>query len=346
MINNAFLYGLPESTANIKTSPDDFIVKEDLGFSLDGEGEHIFVLLQKRGCNTAFVADKLAEFAHIAKRNVSYAGLKDKHALTTQWFCLHIPGKETPDFSQFSLDGCDILHVTRHRKKLRIGALAGNFFELTLRNVSEPDDVLQRWQQIVERGAPNYFGSQRFGINGQNLTRALAWANGEIKVNDRQKRSFYLSAARSALFNHVVSERIRQDHFDRILSGDILQLTHRGSWFVAQTDEIDALQTRLQNQEIQLTAPLAGEDDLGTQQNALQFEQDCLAGNDHLFALFAKERVKTARRAIRVLPQNACIEMLDKQTIKLTFWLTSGSFATALLRELIRENDIFGSISE
>lgn len=229
-MNVQYLHGKPLSTGKLKSQPEDFIVKEDLGFELDGEGEHVMVRVEKTGCNTLFVAEQLAKFAKISARSVSYAGLKDRNAVTEQWFCLQMPGKETPDFSLWQLDGCRVIATTRQKRKLRIGTLKGNQFELTIRDISVPEDVEARLQKVAEQGIPNYFGEQRFGRDGQNLTQALRWANQEITVRERNKRSFYLSAARSAMFNHVASERIENQTINQVLLGDALQLTGRGSW--------------------------------------------------------------------------------------------------------------------
>jgi conserved hypothetical protein TIGR00094 len=115
-----------------------------------------------------------------------------------------------PDFSAFELEGCKVLEYARHKRKLRLGALQGNAFTLVLREVSDRADVEARLQAISEKGVPNYFGAQRFGIGGSNLQGALRWAQSDTPVRDRNKRSFWLSAARSALFNQIVNERLKK----------------------------------------------------------------------------------------------------------------------------------------
>ena len=164
-----YLHGKPQGTGQLKASPEDFLVVEDLGFEPDGEGEHILVRILKNGCNTRFVADALAKFLKIHAREVSFAGQKDKHAVTEQWLCARVPGNTMPDLSQFQLEGCQVLEYARHKRKLRLGALKGNQFTLVLREVSGRNDVETRLQAIAERGVPNYFGAQRFGIGGSNL---------------------------------------------------------------------------------------------------------------------------------------------------------------------------------
>lgn len=336
-MNKQYLHGKPLSSGLLKSRPEDFKVIEDLGFELDGDGEHVMVRVEKTGCNTVFVAEQLAKFAKISARVVSYAGLKDRHAVTEQWFCLQMPGKETPDFSTWQLEGCRVLATTRQKRKLRIGTLKGNQFEITLRHISEPDDVEKRLKKIALLGVPNYFGEQRFGRGGQNLIQALRWANQEINVRERSKRSFYLSAARSAMFNHIASERITNNTYQQAILGDALQLTGRGSWFVATADELPDLQARLSSGELSVTAPLPGESDLGTQDDALIFETRCLENDQPFMNLMKNERVSTARRAIIAKPQNLQWQWLDDSTLKLCFFLNSGSFATSVVREIINQ---------
>lgn len=160
--NLTYLHGKPQGTGLLKANPEDFVVVEDLGFEPDGEGEHILVRILKNGCNTRFVADALAKFLKIHAREVSFAGQKDKHAVTEQWLCARVPGKEMPDLSAFQLEGCQVLEYARHKRKLRLGALKGNAFTLVLREVSNRDDVEQRLIDICVKGVPNYFGAQRF----------------------------------------------------------------------------------------------------------------------------------------------------------------------------------------
>ncbi|WP_193016373.1 tRNA pseudouridine(13) synthase TruD [Proteus sp. FME41] len=330
-----WLHGKPQATGLLKSVPEDFIVCEDLGFTLDGEGEHVMVKIRKTGCNTAFVAEKLAKFVGIHPRDASYAGLKDRNAVTEQWFCLRMPGKEMPDFSQLVLDGCEILETTRQQRKLRIGTLKGNHFTLVLRDISDRDFVDTRLALIKAQGIPNYFGVQRFGRNGENLRQALRWATDEIRVKERSKRSFYLSAARSAMFNHLVSKRLECDLYSTVMLGDAMQLHGRGSWFVVDEAELTQTQTRYEEHDIHITAPLPGKGDLGTQSQALDFEAKNLAEYETLWSLARQERVDNTRRAINVLPEEMSWNWIDDTTVSLSFFLPAGSFATSVVRELI-----------
>ncbi|MGC6389796.1 tRNA pseudouridine(13) synthase TruD [Ewingella sp. S1.OA.A_B6] len=341
-----WLYGEPLSTGKLKANPEDFIVEEDLGFEPEGEGEHLLVRIRKNGCNTQFVAEQLARFACIHPRSVSYAGLKDRHAITEQWFCLHLPGKEDPELSQFVLEGCEVVRAARHRKKMRIGTLKGNTFTLVLRQLSNLADIEARLQNILLRGVPNYFGEQRFGRGGNNLVQARKWANNEIRVKERPKRSFYLSASRSAMFNIIASQRLADNTHRQVMLGDALQLSGRGSWFVAKEDEFDTLQPRVDSNELLITAPLPGDGPLGTCDMAEAFEQGCLTECNELLSLIQRERVEPARRAVMLQPLHLSWKGLDEVTLELKFWLPAGSFATSVVRELMRQENIDADITE
>ncbi|ALR77868.1 tRNA pseudouridine(13) synthase TruD [[Enterobacter] lignolyticus] len=341
-----YLHGKPQGQGQLKSSPEDFLVVEDLGFAPDGEGEHLLVRILKNGCNTRFVADALAKFLKIHAREVSFAGQKDKHAVTEQWLCARLPGKEMPDMRQFQLEGCQVLEYARHKRKLRLGALKGNEFTLILREVTDRDDVEKRLQAVAEQGVPNYFGAQRFGIGGSNLLGALRWAQSDAPVRDRNKRSFWLSAARSALFNQLVSARLKKTDFNQVVDGDALQLAGRGSWFVATDDEMSELQSRVAARELMITAALPGSGDWGTQRAALAFEQETLAEQGDLQSLLVREKVEASRRAMLLYPQQLSWNWWDDVTVELRFWLPAGSFATSVVRELINTTGDYANIAE
>ena len=321
----------PKQTALLKAECADFVVKEQLGYNMSSDGEFVAVKVRKTDCNTLFVGEQLAKFAGISARNMSYAGLKDRKAVTEQWFSLQMPGQPTPDFSQFSLEGVEILDVTRHQRKIRIGSLQGNHFEILLRNVEETDELKVRLDFLAKNGFPNYFTEQRFGRDGNNLTQALRWANGEIKVKDRNKRSFYLSAARSEIFNLIVSKRMELNLAQQILVGDVLQLNGSHSWFVVdESEDLAQLQQRLAQQDVLLTAPLIGEEE----KSAVDFENEIFAQHQALFALMCQERMKAARRPILMQPQQFQWQF-EPNGLRLQFALPAGSYATALIRELV-----------
>ena len=331
-----YLLGTPQQTGRLKAEFADFIVREELGYPLAGEGEFVAVKVRKTNANTLFVGEQLAKFVGISVKNMSYAGLKDRHAVTEQWFCLHLAGKETPDFSAFECEGVEILEVTRHNRKIRTGALEGNHFELLLRNVVETDELKQHLNQLQEIGFPNYFTEQRFGRDGHNLTQAQRWASGEISVKDRKKRSFYLSAARSEVFNLVVSQRIADQQMQTVLLGDYLQLAGSNSFFEVKAEDLMQSQQRLDENDVLLTAPLIGENSL--EQNGNECEKAIVAQHKNLINLMKKERMNAARRAMLCKLQDLRWQF-EPEGLRLTFFLNSGSYATGLVRELITLNE-------
>ncbi|OOF41715.1 tRNA pseudouridine(13) synthase TruD [Rodentibacter mrazii] len=321
----------PKSTALLKQECADFIVIEDLGYEMSGEGEFVALKVRKTSCNTLFVGEKLAKFAGVSERNMGYAGLKDRQAVTEQWFCLQMPGQEMPDFTQFELEGVEILDVTRHNRKIRTGSLQGNYFEILLRDAQESDELNARLNLVANFGFPNYFTEQRFGRDGHNLTQALRWAQGEIKVKDRKKRSFYLSAARSEIFNLVVAARIEQELAQQILPNDIVQLNGSHSWFKAdESEDLAALQVRLDSRDILLTAPLIGEENL----IASDIENAIVEQHNAFSPLMKQEKMKAARRPLLMRAQDFQWQFIE-EGLKLAFYLPSGSYATALIRELV-----------
>lgn len=327
-----YLLGCPQQAGRLKAEFADFIVREELGYPLAGEGEFVAVKVRKTNANTLFVGDQLAKFAEIPAKNMSYAGLKDRHAVTEQWFCLHLAGKETPDFSTFECEGVEILEVTRHNRKIRTGALEGNYFELLLRDVVETEELVARLNQLQAVGFPNYFTEQRFGRDGHNLTQAQRWASGEISVKDRKKRSFYLSAARSEVFNLVVSQRIADQQMQTVMLNDYLQLAGSNSFFEVKAEDLASSQQRLDENDVLLTAPLIGENSLDLTAN--ESEKAIVAQHANLIALMKKERMNAARRAMLCKPQG--LEWhFENDGLRLKFFLPSGCYATGLVRELI-----------
>ncbi|GLS92228.1 tRNA pseudouridine synthase D [Psychromonas marina] len=328
-----FLYGKPTSKGVYKQRCEDFIVQEDLGFELTGEGEHVCLWVQKIGENTQYLARQLAKFAGIQARDVSYAGLKDRQGDTWQWFSLQIPGKITPDFSLFESPGVTIHKVIRHNKKIKTGALAGNYFSITLRDITDKQAVEEALLK-VKKGVPNYFGEQRFGHGGHNVSAAQTMFTGR-KIKDRFKRGMYLSAARSYLFNQVVSARISDELYLNPMLGDCVQFVSNRSFFPLPDLEASTLD-RLASREICLTAPLWGAGELTSEQDAKHYEQEKLKGYEDLQAGLAKNGLKQQRRPLLLVADKLSSRWLDEQTVCIDFYLPSGCYATSLLRELIQ----------
>jgi tRNA pseudouridine13 synthase len=346
----SFLHGKPESTGLLRSQPSDFKVFEQLPFSPCGEGEHLFVYIRKTGANTVFVARELAKYFSIKEQLVSYAGLKDRFAVTEQWFGVHVPGKKEYDLSDLTIEGVEILSYKRHNKKLRTGALTGNRFELILRNVTQLKALHERWQNIIEQGVPNYFGEQRFGIDGGNLDRALALFSG-TKIKDKKKRGMYLSAARSCIFNHIISERIKEKTFTQLQVGDVLMLA--GTQSVFHLNEVDDnIKQRFSEKDVDITASMWGTGELMTTDEPKALELKIADNHSEFSQGLPRFGLKQERRRIRLVANDADIEVLTHETspnevsandslstVKISFTLAAGSYATTVLRELIDYQD-------
>lgn len=316
-------------TALFKTQPEDFAVDEVLGFEPCGEGEHLFVLIEKRGMNTQWAAKLLAEACGLKERDVSHSGLKDRHAVTRQWLSVWLPGKEDPDLSAIESDELKVLAKGRHNKKLRIGTHKANRFDIRLRQVSDKALVQSRLEAIQAQGFANLFGDQRFGHEDRNLKLFDDVVAGKRMKKPRQAMA--ISAARSALFNLVADYRQQQGLAGQVLAGDVLMLAGSHSVFVAEQDELPALQQRLAEGDVQLTAPLYGKGGVKPQGQAAELEAAALAGQEARLEGLEK-LANSARRPLWLKPELAW-QWQDSDLV-LSFTLPTGSFATALLANL------------
>lgn len=330
----AWLQGNPTSEARLRSCAEDFQVVERLGFVPDGEGEHLFLRVRKCGENTDWVARQIAHFCRINPRLVSYAGKKDRHAVTEQWFCLPWPIKQPhPHWASFNSDTIQVLEETRHGRKLKLGVAAGNHFRIRLRQVTELPQLKQRLQTL-HLGVPNYFGEQRFGQDHGNLLAAEGLLFNGRRERQAHKRGLYISAVRSALFNRVLSERLQQGLWTRLLDGDVLMLNGSQSCFRVKSDEHEAVAERLQTGDLHLTGPMWGAGELMTQNEAADFEHAAVAPLFDWAEALAGLGLRQERRALRLVPEALeWTEEADDQ-ISLAFALPSGAFATSVLREL------------
>lgn len=332
----AYAYGMPNGSARMRVQPEDFIVDEELGFEPTGEGQHRMLLVRKRNTNTDWLARQLARFAGVEPRDVGYAGLKDRNAVTTQWFSIDLAGRQEPHWSSFDSDEYQILRVEPHNKKLRRGILQGNRFAITLRELeAEQSEVEGRLQAIAEAGVPNYFGEQRFGHHGDNILQAWKMLNREIRVKDRNRKSIYLSAARSLIFNAVLSRRVAEGSWNQILPGEAAMLAGSQSFFQVETVD-ESLQKRLQDWDIHPSGPMWGRGRSVVSDQAAEVEQPVLDGLSDWLSPLEHAGLKQERRALRLQAEGLEWQWLDERTLRLEFRLTSGSYATTVLRELLR----------
>lgn len=326
--------GPPVMTAVLRATPEDFVVEEIPGFEPSGQGEHLLLDIEKRGMNTVFAARRLAAWAGVAESAIGYAGLKDRHAVTRQRFTVHLPGRADPDPAPLADEGLRVLSATRHARKMPRGALAGNRFVLTLHAVEgDPAAIDARLAQIAARGIPNYFGEQRFGRGGDNVEQARAMFGGR-RVR-REERSLLLSAARSELFNRVLAERVREGCWDTPLEGEVWMLDGRRSIFGPEplTPE---LERRLRDFDIHPTGPLWGRGTLRSEGACRALETAVL---DEPEAAVLRRGLEAAgleqeRRALRLRPGEVAWDWPSAGTLRLTFSLPPGSYATGVVEAL------------
>ena len=324
---------------DIRTVNEDFQVDEIPDFEPSGEGEHACLKIRKSGQNTEWTGKQLADIAGIARRDVSYAGLKDRHAITTQWFSVWLPGKVSPNWSEQLPESIEVLEEVRHNRKVRIGTLKGNRFKIVIRECVGNKAALESTiQTIREHGVPNYFGTQRFGRDNHNIERANAWFSGEIKPKARHQKSMYLSAARSWLFNHCLSARVADNNWNDALDGDVFQLDGSNSCFYEPLTEV--LQARVKAFDLHPTGPMWGQGELATQGDVSVTEASLLAQFQVLSAGLEKHGLKQDRRSLRLMVQGLSHQWLADDVLELTFSLKPGSYATSVLQELGSFTDV------
>lgn len=319
----------------IRAQPEDFWVDEVCNFTPDGSGEHLLVRVEKRNTNTEWVARRMTEVWGVAPAGISYAGLKDRRAVTRQWFSLHLPGQPDPDPTLLEDEAIRVLEVVRHGRKLRRGALRENGFRIILRELhGEPQQVEERLHQLQRLGVPNFFGNQRFGRNGSNLEGAARLFGGARRRLSRHQRGLLLSAARSFLFNRVAARRVELGNWNQWLEGDLMMLDGRGALFAAEPGDA-AIAQRLLAQEIHPSGPLWGAGVQALSGAAAELEQQVLGEWPEWGAELARLGLRHERRALRLRLDRLCWRWLEEGALELSFPLPAGSYATALLRELV-----------
>ena len=329
----------PLTTGLLRVAPEDFEVDEILGFEASGEGPHALLRVRKRGANTEWVARELARAAGCKPFEVGFAGLKDRNAVTTQAFTLPRGKRAAEEFTGLKGEGFEVLSSTAHQRKLPRGALAGNRFAIVVREVRCDASALgQRIGAVAAGGVPNYFGPQRFGRDAGNLEQvmraaaALA-AGGRGGSRGRSDQGFMLSAARSVIFNAILAERIGLGTWNRLQAGDVANLDGRGSVFAVPAID-DELARRCEELDIHPTGPLPGGGESQTGAAIRELEQRVAARFSEALAVIQAERMNAERRALRMRVRDFGHEYADG-VLRLRFALDAGSFATAVLREII-----------
>ena len=332
-LNWPHVYGAPTARATFKSTPDDFHVNELFKGSFSGAGEHILLNIEKRGLTTGDLIKSLARLINKPIKMISYAGLKDRQALTTQWISIHAPGEVIEGIGELKSAGWCVLEHTRHHKKLRPGFLTGNQFMVRLRDVSDMANLLERIELVKTFGVPNYFGEQRFGREGGNLIKAEAMLVQNRKVKDRFLKGIYFSAARSWLFNLILSKRVQQKTWNIPIAGDVMHLSGTRSVFTIDAVD-DTLFQRINEKDISPASPLPGKGLAMAKGDAQQLISETYNAWKPWIEGLEKHGVEEAWRA-NILSVEALEYSIRDDTIELTFTLPAGSYATTVLRELV-----------
>lgn len=326
--------GAALGTGVLKATAEDFQVDEVLDIPLSGAGEHLWLWVEKRNLNTEEAARRLAKAAGVPLRTVSYAGLKDRQALTRQWFSVHLPGKADPDLAAAEDATLSILERARHSRKLQRGAHSANGFTLRLTELAADRAALeQRLAQLKQTGVPNYFGTQRFGWDGGNLVDARHWAERAALPEQRNVRSRLLSSARSYLFNQVLGARVADGSWNQAQVGDLLAFTDSRSFFPA--GEAECSDPRLAILDLHPTGPMWGEGDSPAADGVRQLEHSIGLREPALAAWLANAGMAHERRILRLPIGGLSWHYPGPDILQLQFVLPAGCFATVVVRELI-----------
>lgn len=344
---------LPGVGGVLRQSDEDFRVDERLPYAPTGTGDHVFVRIEKRGLSTPRAAELIARALDVNPRDVGWAGMKDRHAVTRQ--TLSLPPPCTPEAANaLELPGISVLTAVRHRHKLRTGHVAANHFTLCIRELAvEEDSAAERVQAVLDAlaqapGSPNFFGAQRFGRDGDNadVGRALVTGTplprGMRKPRGRKLRLF-VSALQSQLFNEYLAERMNTGWYRRVLPGDILQKRASGGSFACEHPETE--QARVDAGELVPTGPMFGHKFMrpatDTESRA---REDALLQSHGLtcedFDRVGKLGIGT-RRPLAVTLSDARVTTSGARTIELCFGLPAGAYATAVVREVVKGSDPF-----
>lgn len=335
---------LPGINGRIKSSPESFVVEEIPAYEPCGEGEHIFLWIEKVDVSAEQLLIHLSRALGIKQSDIGMAGLKDRFATTRQW--LSVPRGCEPRLDAVDVDNIRILTRSCHRNKLKTGHLRGNRFRITVAGTVAGD--LARAESIRQRllanGAANYFGEQRFGQGDATLQLGMSLLKGESSERDiaAQRRKFLtrlaISAAQSSLFNAVLAERIRDGLLQTVLSGDVLQVCASGGMFVCEAPAID--QVRFGQREVVTTGPMFGVKIKSPEGEALAREQrvlDASGINAGMWRKWSKLALGT-RRPLLIHLREIALTQHVADAIEFSFELPSGAYATTLLREFVRKS--------
>lgn len=332
--------GLPGIGGILKSIAEDFIVEEIPVYAPSGEGDHLFLWIEKRNHSAQFLVQTLARQLQINPRDIGVAGMKDRYAVTRQW--ISVPAECEPLLSEFAFEGITILETQRHERKLKTGHLKGNRFSILIRNLCEEAFPKAKaiQEKIQQEGFPNYYGNQRMGRENETLLMGLKLLRDERipgkYVRNRSLKRLALSAAQSCLFNRVLSDRISDHMLHMVLLGDVMQVCESGGVFVV--GDVEWEQERFSLHETVITGPIMGPKMKHPTHGVLEREQKILDEFSLELSYFSRYKKLTsgARRPFLIWPDQLKIEQTD-DGILFQFVLPSGVYATMLLREFMKQ---------
>ncbi len=325
-INDCLLWPDDRAKATFKCFPEDFIVHEQLSWTFTGRGEHLFLYVEKTNCNTVWVAKQLARFYGVPPRDVGYSGLKDRHAVTRQYFSIRLPGikpggYELPEHGEYQ-----VISHQLHDKKLKRGNHPYNDFTITLRDVDGDRSVIDKHLAFVrDHGCPNLFDQQRFGNDNRNLDRLQQWINGDIEVRKGNEKSLLLSTLRSLFFNRQLGERVKANNWQEIIAGDTVMLAGSNSHFTPEVID-DTLKQRAADHDIHPAGILIGEGD----------NLETLTGFDaeKANAILKNARMETGYRPLRLIVANMDWAFSADQRCTIHLRLPKGAYASGVIKQV------------
>lgn len=321
---------LPGCGGRIRVHPDDFVVTELPSYLPQGSGSHRYVRVRKVGRTTRDLVRALQD-AGVPVKQIGVAGLKDKHAVTTQW--LSVPNRHVDAIDALDeVEGVTVLERSRHKNKLGMGHLRGNHFRIRIRDAGAGGEAAAR--AVVERltqvGAPNFFGPQRFGRFGRNAVDGLKLLRGEHVPGDHRLKRFFLSALQSMLFNHLLALRMDRGLYRRVLPGDWAKKHDTGGEFFVE-DPAEA--ERAERLEISALLPLYGTRVRVAEGTPGRMEEEILERFGLRWSNFTARRGD--RRISRVALEGPEVAA-DERGLILSFALPKGCYATSVLREVMK----------
>ncbi len=336
-----FLTDTPGIGGQLKRQPEDFVVEEIPLYEPCGEGDFLYLRLRKRDVIATELTAHIARTLGISQKDIGVAGRKDRRAVTTQ--VVSVPAESVDDAACLNTDAIDVLDAQRHTNKLRTGHLKGNRFEITVRDATAPkeqslSDVVESTATAITRlGFLNYYGEQRFGRDNDTDDTGFRLLRGErVRRLNRNALRFALSAAQSRMFNDWVADRVHDDLSHIVMTGDVMQVVASGGCFTVE--DTPAEQARFDERETVITGPIFGPKMRLPVGKPAEREAAILQRFDLQPEAFLQFRKLTSgtRRPLLIWPDDFSATVEDS-SVRLTFTLPSGAYATSLLREFMKD---------